>query len=182
LREHLISAYLLGTTVSVPDGADVGGDYQNVPTCSAVDQVGCVVSYASFRSTAPPPTDSLFGRTRDATTMAACVNPAAPGGGSAPLTSYFTTASISPTMRPDLAAAVATPFVKTTWLVAGECVDRNDISYLELTVNGGAAAPITDVHGDLTAPWGMHLIDADVTMGDQLTMAAAQSEAWLTRN
>src|SRR5690606_294468 len=42
-RAQIVGAYLLGSTVRVPDGADVGGDFQHMPLCRAEDQTGCVV-------------------------------------------------------------------------------------------------------------------------------------------
>ena len=33
-----------------------------MPLCRAAEQVGCIISYVSFRSTIPPPPDSRFGR------------------------------------------------------------------------------------------------------------------------
>src|SRR4029453_2563348 len=62
LRARLVSAMLLGTSFQVPDGADVGGDLQNIPLCHSPKQTGCVITYASFRSTSPPPAGSLVGR------------------------------------------------------------------------------------------------------------------------
>ncbi|MET0498545.1 MAG: DUF3089 domain-containing protein, partial [Steroidobacteraceae bacterium] len=43
----------------------------------------CVITYASFRSTAPPPPDGRLGKAADPMMQAACTNPAALGGGSA---------------------------------------------------------------------------------------------------
>jgi Protein of unknown function (DUF3089) len=44
LRDRLVSAYLLGSTVAVPEGDVAGGAFDNVPPCEADDQTGCVVS------------------------------------------------------------------------------------------------------------------------------------------
>ncbi|MEO6629725.1 MAG: DUF3089 domain-containing protein, partial [Aquihabitans sp.] len=35
VRSHLVSAYLAGWSVAVPAGQKVGGDFQNVPSCSS---------------------------------------------------------------------------------------------------------------------------------------------------
>ena len=35
LRDRLVSAYILGSTVHVPEGEVVGGDFANVPLCEA---------------------------------------------------------------------------------------------------------------------------------------------------
>jgi hypothetical protein len=89
LRARLVSAFILGSAVRTPEDADVGGVFAHVPVCRAKDQTGCVVASSSFRSTSPPPPDSSFGRVDGG--KAACANPAAPGGGAAPLHPYFET-------------------------------------------------------------------------------------------
>src|ERR1044072_7704657 len=50
----LISALLLGTSLPVPKGKDVGGAFQHIPLCHSATHTGCVIAYASFRSTIPP--------------------------------------------------------------------------------------------------------------------------------
>jgi hypothetical protein len=54
LRAKLVSALLIGGDVVVPEGADVGGDFQNIPLCRAATDTGCAVAYSTFRSTAGP--------------------------------------------------------------------------------------------------------------------------------
>lgn len=64
-------------------------------------------------------------------------------------------------------------------LVEGECVQEGGFSYLELTVWGDPDDPRTDdIPGDLTPEWGMHLVDADVAMGDIEAMVREQAEAF----
>src|SRR5690606_24338654 len=45
LRDRLVSAMLLGTSVQVAAGRDVGGDFANVPLCRRPYQTGCVITY-----------------------------------------------------------------------------------------------------------------------------------------
>lgn len=193
LRDRLVSAILLGSSVAVPEGEVVGGDFDNVPVCETADQVGCVVSYASFRSTAPPPASSFFGRPRDGQGRAVCVNPASPEGGAASLQPYFAVAApegsliggvrgAQPFADEARTAEITTPFVTFPDFVEGECVDDGDFSYLSLTVHGDPADPrIDDIGGDLTPEWGMHLVDANVAMGDLLDLVRAQAEGFADR-
>src|SRR5712692_3193947 len=58
LESRIISALLLGTNLPVPKGKDVGGAFQHMPLCHSAKQTGCVITYASFRSNAPPPANS----------------------------------------------------------------------------------------------------------------------------
>ena len=74
----------------MPKGKDVGGAFKQVPLCRADRQIGCVVTYASFRATVPPPADTLFGRVSGEGMEAGCTNPAALAGGSGALQPYLT--------------------------------------------------------------------------------------------
>ena len=74
-ESQFISGIILGAAVMVPPNADTGGTYKNIPLCRAEDQTGCVISYASFRDTNPPPAASRFGRANNGL-VAACNNPA----------------------------------------------------------------------------------------------------------
>jgi hypothetical protein len=189
LRDRLVAAYILGSSVHVPAGEVVGGDFANVPLCERSDQTGCVVSYASFRSTSPPPPGSFFGRA-DETGPAACVNPADLAGGPAPLQPYFLvdppvgtllggTAAVDPFADPARTGEITTPWVSYPDFVTAECVSEGEYSWLELTVRSDPADGRTDdIGGDITPEWGMHLIDANVAMGDIEALVTEQAAAY----
>lgn len=190
LRDHLVSALLLGNAVAVPPGEDVGGSFAEIPLCTEDGQIGCVITYASFRDTSPPPATSFFGRVRpDAEALtehpdavAACTNPAALGGGPAPLSPYFPTGRIEAEVGTDQLAdePVTTPFVSFPGLLRGECVSEGGFDYLEVTVEGGPedARVVDDVPGDLTPQWGLHLVDANIAMGDLVDRDGEQVTAY----
>jgi hypothetical protein len=191
LRDRLVSALLIGWPVTLPEdpAAVVGGAFQNVPVCQAVEQTGCVVAYSSYRSTSPPPANGAFGRPfGGAEGRAACVNPASPAGGPAPLQPYFLVeqpegavlgAPSQPFADPARAGEITTPFVTYPELLTGECVTEGEFSYLRLTVNGDPADPRTDdIGGDLTPDWGMHVVDVNVAMGDLVELVRTQAEAF----
>ena len=73
------ASILMGATFAVPKGRDVGGTFKNIPVCKSNTQVGCVISFASFRSTIPPPANTLFGRAPSADQVAICTNPSGIG-------------------------------------------------------------------------------------------------------
>lgn len=185
-RSRLVAAFLLGGGVAVPEGADVGGDFANVPLCRAPDDLGCVVSYASFRATAPPPAGSFFGRSRDGGRVA-CNNPASLAGGRATLRPYLPAEGRSlladdvPTVvQWTTAGEVTTPFVTLPDFVEAECVARDGFDYLEITVKGDPSDPrIDDIGGDLTPEWGLHLVDVNVAMGDIVDLVADQADAYV---
>ena len=89
VQRQLVSALLLGTTVTVPRGKDVGGSFQSVPACRSASQVGCVISYATYRATIPPPANALFGRVAEPEQVALCTNPATFGDASGQLHAYL---------------------------------------------------------------------------------------------
>jgi hypothetical protein len=195
IQSQLISAILLGTSIAVPKGKDVGGAFQNVPLCRAQTQIGCLISYASFRSTLPPPANTLFGRVSGEGMESVCTNPAALGGGSGELHSYLTGAGTlivggMPQKHQWVqgGAAIDTPFVSVPGLLMSKCASNDNGSYLELTVNGNPADPrADDIPGDLgilgkvQANWGMHLVDVNIAMGNLIDVVAAQSKAYLAK-
>jgi hypothetical protein len=180
LRGRLVSALLIGGGVAVPDGQDVGLDFKKVPVCHKPSDTGCVVAYSSFRATAPPPADTLFGKPRTGAGVAVCSNPAALGGGPATLKPYFRVADGLITLSG--LAAVPTPFVTLPDFVRGECVARGGLNYMEITLLSKATDQRPkDVTGDITPPWGLHLIDMHLAMGDFETLVQAQAKAFAAR-
>ena len=185
VQKQLVSAILPGTNFLVPAGKVVGGDLKSIPLCTAQGQTGCVISYVTFRSDAPPPANSRFGRTQAPGMKVACVNPAAIGGGSGPADAYFPaqTSTLSEQVPTIWARGkqITTPFVEVPGLVSAECADRDGAQYLALTVHPDAADPRTDtIPGDivqggyLARDWGLHLIDINANMGGLISVVAAQ--------
>ena len=82
----------------------------------------------------------------------------------------------------------STPFVSTPGLVTAECVDKNGFSYLEVHVNADPKDPRTDdINGDVVAngkvaeDWGLHLIDANLAMGNLVDVVGAESKAYAAK-
>ncbi len=190
VQDRMISAILLGNTVTVPEGEDVGGSFDHIPLCRSADQIGCVITYMSFRSTVPPQ-DSRFGVAEGEGMVAACTNPAALGGGAGELEAYFGRSIVglpSTIQWTEPAKTIETEFVKTPGLVRGECVQKNGYSYLEVTVQGDPAdARTDDIPGDLVfggtpgGLWGLHLVDVSLSMGNLVDIVDTQMKAYLKR-
>ena len=192
IQGRLVSAILLGTTIAVPKGKDVGGSFQHVQLCHSATQTGCVITFASFRSNVPPPANTLFGRVPDANLAAACTNPAALGGGSGELHAYLDAkgGTITSTTPPKPWAAgeqtVDTPWVSVPGLLTAKCTSNENASgYLEVTVHGDPNDPrVDDITGDIAAGgnvlanWGLHLIDVNLAMGNLVDIVAAQAKAF----
>jgi DUF3089 family protein len=195
VQSRMISAILLGTTLPVPTGKDVGGAFQHIPLCRSASQVGCAITYASFRADAPPPDNTRFGRVKDPSMVSGCTNPAALGGGSGQLHSYFaasrkgsivssSSADQKPWVNPP--KLIDTPFVSVPGMITAECVVNEHGSYLAITVHGDPKGPRVDtivgdvvVNGQILHDWGLHLIDANLAMGNLVDIVRQESKAYL---
>src|SRR6476659_3284209 len=196
VQSRMLSAILLGTTLAVPKGKDVGGSFQHVPLCKSASQIGCVITFASFRSTIPPPANTLFGRVPDASMVAACTNPAALGGGSGELHAYLsaTGGTITGATKPKPwvvpEQAIDTPWVSVPGLLTAKCSSNDNASgYLEVTVHGDPNDPrVDDITGDIgvgtnvLANWGLHLVDVNLAMGNLIDIVGQQTKAYLAKH
>jgi hypothetical protein len=196
VQARLVSALLLGTSLPVPKGQDVGGAFHAIPLCRSAQQTGCVMTYASFRSTIPPPDNTRFGKVQGEGMMAACTNPAALGGGSGPLHAYLSAhgrsevgsaAEPKPWVVPE--KPIDTPFVSVPGLLTAQCVANEHGSYLEITVHGDPNDPRTDdisgdviSNGQVNASWGLHLIDVSEAMGNLVDIVGEQAKAFARKN
>jgi len=193
LQSRLVSALLLGATLAVPRGKDVGGSFQNIPLCRSASQTKCVVTYVSFRSTAPPPANTRFGKVAGNELVGACTNPAALGGGSGAAQAYLDARGqliVGQSPRPWVVPerAIDTPWVSVPGLLTLRCTSNEHAGYLEVTVHGDTSDPRTDdITGDLVAggqvlgDWGLHLIDVNLAMGNLVDIVAEQARTWAAR-
>jgi hypothetical protein len=189
VRAKLVSAVLAGWALGVPDGADVGLDFKNVPLCRKPDQTGCALAWSSYRTTSPPGPGAYFGKVRGGPGVAACVSPATLVGAGADVHAYFPanrTASILAKGTGSAADAwvdpsvgkVSTPFVSPPGLVTAECVSKDGSNYFAVTVHGNPADPrADDIGGDITPEWGLHLDDVNLVMGDLVALVTRQAAA-----
>jgi hypothetical protein len=191
-QSRLVSAILMGTSIAIPKGKDVGGAFQHVPLCHSAIQTGCLITYSSFRSTIRPPADTRFGRASGDGMVAACTNPAALGGGSGQLHAYLPTAGTptNPSTQPKPwvipERPVMTPFVSVPGLLTAECATNENAAYLEITVHGAPSDPRTDdivgdvngANGQPQANWGLHLMDVNLVMGNLIEIVGQQAKAY----
>lgn len=192
IQSQMVSAFLIGATVPVAKGRDVGGAFEHVPVCRSPSQTGCVISYVAFRATAPPPADTLFGRVDEPGLEAICTHPAALDGGTGALHAYLATdgrmigltTAPGPWVTPE--RPVETPWVSVPGLLTASCTSNEFASYLEVTVHGDPEdARTDDIVGDVGPPWppcpqcGLHLVDLNLAMGNLLDLVEQQKQAWL---
>jgi DUF3089 family protein len=199
VQSRIVSALLLGASLPVPKGKDVGGTFEHMPLCRSSAQTGCVITYATFRATVPPPANTYFGRVPDNSMMAACTNPAALAGGSGELHAYFNTSGglvrgaskepqpwVTPKTTSGTPPAIATPFISVPGMLTAECVSNEHGSYLAVTIHADATSPrTTDIPGDVVVAgqahteWGLHLIDVSVAMGNLVEIVGRQAKAYV---
>ncbi|HEX7590518.1 MAG TPA: DUF3089 domain-containing protein [Candidatus Limnocylindrales bacterium] len=185
VRKLLVSALLMGGNLTVPVGKTVGGDFQNIPECGSATQTGCVVAYSSFGKT--PPADAAFGRVDSninifsnkytVPSQVVCVNPAAPAGGTAPLSIYLPTDLVAA-----LDAPASQPDVTTAWtaypnLYTGHCVSAGGATWLQIDRANGASDQRPSVTGLSTGTWGLHLLDVNIALGNLVALVRSESAA-----
>jgi hypothetical protein len=193
VQKQLVGAYILGATFPVAKGQDAGGALKHIPLCRKPGQTGCVVNFSAFRSTVPPPANTLFGRATDPAQSGSCTNPANLGDDSSPVQPYFLTSGRLIAMGGTAPAwvngkTVDTPFVTLPGLLIGRCASNEHATYLEITVKADPSDPRTDdIPGDLGAAgkpiamWGLHLVDVNLVMGDLLRNVEQQARTYAAR-
>lgn len=177
VAKKMVSALLPGhPAIAVPQGGEVGGLFKTTPLCRAPGQVGCVVVFSSYASE-DNSDHRVFGADPGQGQVAACINPGAPGGGSAKLTAYFPKPKTAPEADP--------PFVEGVDAYSGECVRDAQGSVLRIKVEPGVLAD-ADRTALATIPlrhngWGLHAMDMTINQGALLDLVDAETRTWLAR-
>jgi hypothetical protein len=190
LQKLLVTAIVAGGNVTVPTGKTVGTTFQNIPLCGARQLSGCVIAYSSFPS--EPPSNANFGRPgqgislntgQTATTgvQVACVNPAAIGGGTGYLKTYWPISSPPPipSMLPP-APSITTPWVYYPDQYTGTCEYQDGASWLQVTpVSSSDTRPLVkELAG---AAWGYHFQDINLSLGNLVQDARVAEVAYQGR-
>ena len=188
VQARIVSAILMGTSLPVPVGQDVGGAFKHIPACRSDSQTGCVIAFADFRADSPPPANSRFGKA-PAGMQALCTNPSALGGGSGPVHAYMP-ATAMPTSDPMVWSGAPKPidttFISVPGMLTSECVSGDSGSYLAVTVHPTPGG-FKDIGGDVVIggtvakDWGLHLVDANLHMGRLVDIVGAETKAYLAR-
>lgn len=196
IQSRILSVILAGYRLQVPVGKAVGGDFKSIPLCHSADQLGCAINFASFRANSPPPADArIFGFSAGPGLQAACVNPAALGGGSGPLHAYLPSGTdpviadgVQPGPWTHPPKAISTPFVEVPGLLSARCRNDGTHNYLAITIHptpGGARTEVITgdvvVDGHVLQQWGLHLIDMNLTMGNLIEIVRQEGRAYLAK-
>ncbi|HEY2258150.1 MAG TPA: DUF3089 domain-containing protein [Solirubrobacteraceae bacterium] len=182
VRKRMVSSILLGGNVLVKRGRGIGGDFKHIPACRSATQLGCVIAFSTFDQ--PPPPKSLFGRTGVPGDQVLCTNPAALAGGSAKVDPIFPSAPFAPGLIGSGIAALnlTQPMPNTVWssepgAYRAACRSAGGATALEISALGGAQVPTPSP--DPT--WGLHLLDANVALGNLLTVVRDEAAALARR-
>ncbi len=189
IRKRLVSAILLGGNVLEPNTPGGRGDFVHVRPCTSAQDTHCVVAYSSF--TREPPANSYFGRTgeglnpfglRTPSTVVhvVCTNPAALGGGSAPLEAMLPVAAFSVVAGASPGRDITTPWVAYPGSLTARCESRDGATWLQIDPqNSYARTALTLAGAFLGARWGLHLIDVNVALGNLVALVRSESAAYL---
>jgi hypothetical protein len=183
VRKHLLSAILMGGDVLVKNGKAVGGDFKHIAACHSNTQLGCVIAFSTFDQ--PVPNPSLFGRTTVKGEHVLCTNPAALGGGSGGLVPILPSAPFY--SKSALAAGIAAlnikqPMPSTVWSTepgsySGECSSAGGANVLEIKALHGAQVATPSP----TPEWGLHLLDANIALGNLISIVHKEAAAFAAR-
>lgn len=176
---QMLLAIIPGFNVLVPQGKLVGGTFKSTPLCSHPGERGCILSWTSYRVANEPPEGALFGYAAAPGMTVGCTNPAAPGStGWTRLDSYWNGHSSASVPGGPIAwsneGPPPTPFLHTTDLVSGACVNDGPRGYLSIRTNPpGPGGKRTDriggevgMMGFFLPGWGMHLNDIAEAQGN----------------
>ncbi len=180
MRRLLVSAVLLGGNVTVRQGSDVGGDFKHIRACHSAAQTDCVIAFSTFDSV--PPANSIFGRTAAPGLQVLCTNPASLAGGSGLLDPIFPTQPFAPgsTIAAGIqlldftVPSVHTPWVSSPGAYSATCSAAGGAHVLEITPRSGA--PL--IHPSPDATWGLHLVDANIALGNLIGVVHSQALAY----
>jgi hypothetical protein len=163
----LVSAFLAGDpSLGVPPGGMVGGSFAHIPTCREAAQTGCVYVWGSYLAgdiSASPG----FGRARTDGLASACVNPAAPAGGSGMLKFYYEGKYPS--------------WVEAVGQFSGACQTESGANIFVVSVVPGKFADNNTTilkAAEVSPGWGIHPRDIALVQGNILDVLDAEIATW----
>jgi Protein of unknown function (DUF3089) len=186
VRARLLSAILLGGNVLVKTGSDIGGDFQHIPACHSQWQTGCVVAFSTFDT--PVVANSKFGVSSVAGQSVLCTNPGDLEHSSreAPVRLITPSAPFAPGTL--IAAGITIlgltqPMPPTVWVseprgYIAACSSANNANVLQINPINGAQTP----HPSPDATWGLHLLDAQIALGNLVHLVKTETAAYVRRH
>ena len=182
IRARIVSAILLGGSVQVPEGKDVGGTFEHLPACKAATDTGCIISFSSWPAASPPTTEGFFGWDEGKGRVAMCVNPVELAGGNDLADTIVPRKAPAFAQRPEMRTLPGdTPYVSLPGTFKAACKAVSGHHVLLFSPSGDAAdeRPLGGLLVEALGPtWGLHLVDASLPQDDLIDVVRRQSEAW----
>lgn len=183
LLDQLVVAVMLGGSINVPTGEDVGGTFSAVPRCTTADQTGCVLALRSYAAEFPPGPSDQPGAPRGHHEL--CTDPTALLGHERLSGTYLPTFANQPAVFPitDFGRRFDTPFVLLSDLYRAECrTDRAGQDYLAILVDpaeGDVRQNSIDFEHPLYDPGflGLHVLDFNFPQQELLTLVEQKAAA-----
>jgi hypothetical protein len=178
VASQMLRAIIPGFNVLVPQGRRVGGSFKSTPLCALPGEIGCVMTWVSYRENNVPPAGAMFGMASQPGMTVGCTNPARPGSVRwEKLDSYWNTRLSLPVPGGPITWSTQgrppTQFLRTEGLVSGRCVNNGPRGYLSVRTNADPRDKRTDriggevgMLGMFIPGWGMHLADIGIAQGD----------------
>jgi hypothetical protein len=180
VRNHIVSAILMGGTVGVPPGQLVGGDLKNIPGCTTADQTGCVITFSSFPEAQPPGADSLFGGDPSPGLQALCVNPMQLAGDDGLADTVVP--RVAPLIAGDTASGLpgTAPYVVLPKVLSAHCGRVNNKTVLLYApASPTDARDVSKLLEERLGPtWGLHLNDANLPQDNLISIVGSEATAW----
>ena len=194
VRQRLVSAIMPGANVTVAEGTNVGGDFQNVPGCTSATETGCVMAWSTFNEA--PPDNTRFGKTTGGSPAnpfnfpigpgyeVLCTNPASLGANEqAPLSTYLRSepfpgviGALLVVMYGGPPPSAPTPWIQPQDHYTGRCVTANGANVL-MTAPVGSARHLNP---SPDPSWGLHLADLNIALGNLIGVVESQESAYLS--
>jgi len=173
VQKKLVSVFLAGDpTLPVPPGKRVGGVFKHIPLCNDASETGCIYVWGDYLGDAPVPGE-VFGKAPGGGLVAACVSPAAPGGGEGALKTYFP--------RPADAPASDPPFVELIGQLSGRCKADEEGNALRVTILPSLFTErLTSAlsFGARDPSWGLHRLDLNLLQGNVVDVVGIEVAGW----
>lgn len=190
LRDRMVGAIAPGANIHVPVGELKGGMYQNVPACSALGEIGCLIAFSTYKGY--PGDTAQYSRLNSGYWIhkvqrpdpatgyeVVCVNPARLDGSNGilkPLINLEYAFGV-----PDVEKNPA-PWIGQPDYYAAECDRQNGAHWLNLrtldTPGDGRADLAQLIVGESS---NYHVPEVNLTEGNLLAVSKAQSHAYLQR-
>ncbi len=173
VQKRLVSAFLAGDpSLPIPPGQRSGGVFKHIPLCAAASETGCVYVWGDYLGDAPV-SGEMFGKAPGGGLVAACVSPAAPGGGDGALKAYLPRPADAPPSDP--------PYVELIGQLSGRCKADEDGNALRVTILPSHFAERLAGAFSFSArdpSWGLHRLDLNLLQGNVVDVAGLEVASW----